>query len=198
MVIKNIGVVIVVAIVFLAIGAGGVYYLKQSEINEDNNDEFIRFLLRADSEIDNALLNEGLAKSAEYEAEYFYNLDIYNLSEIYYSYAKEYYDYATSGFGTADALLKQAKNYANSDKTLEYISKYIDVNSYSEDIDGLYSQISESRRLACHYYNLSEWDAGDTYGNKANSNIEELNNFISERNNLLTELDILLETSWEV
>ena len=198
MVIKNIGVVIVVAIVFLAIGAGGVYYLKQSEINEDNNDEFIRFLLRADSEIDNALLNEGFAKSAEYEAEYFYNLDIYNLSEIYYSYAKEYYDYATSGFGTADALLKQAKNYANSDKTLEYISKYIDVNSYSEDIDGLYSQISESKRLASHYYNLSEWATGDTHGNKANSNIEKLNNFISERNKLLTELDILLETSWEV
>ena len=198
MVIKNIGVVIVVAIVFLAIGAGGVYYLKQSEINEDNNDEFIRFLLRADSEIDNALLNEGFAKSAEYEAEYFYNLDIYNLSEIYYSYAKEYYDYATSGFGTADALLKQAKNYANSDKTLEYISKYIDVNSYSEDINGLYSQICESNGLACYFYNLSEWDAGDMHVNKANSNIDELNSFVSERTNLLTEIDILLETSWEV
>ena len=198
MVIKNIGVVIVVAIVFLAIGAGGVYYLKQSEINEDNNDEFIRFLLRAYSEIDNALLNESFAKSAEYEAEYFYNLDIFNLSEIYYSYAKEYYNYATSGFGTADALLKQAKNYANSDKTLEYISKYIDVISYSEDISGLNFQICESKRLACYYYNLSDWDAGDMHANKANNNIDNLIMFTSERNNLFTEIDILLETSWEV
>ena len=198
MVIKNIWVFIVLAIVFLSIGAGGVYYLKQSEINEDNNDEVIRFLLRAHFEIDNALLNESYAKSAEYEADYYYNLEIFNLSEIYYSYATVYYDYAASGFETADESLKQAKNYANSDKTLEYISKYIDVNSYNGDIDGLYSQINEFKRLACYYYNLSEWDTGNIHADKANSIIEKLNELITERDNLLNEIDILLETSWEM
>ena len=204
--VKNIGVVIVVAIVFLAIGSGGIYYLKQSEIadleselkeNEENkNDEFVRFLLLARSEIDNAFFNLGSAIAYEYEAQYFYDLEIYELAEIYYTLAQENYGFVTSGFGTADALLKQAKNYSNSDKTLEYISKYIDFNSYSEDINDLYYQISESKRLACYYYNLSEWDAGHIHVEKSNANLDELNKFVSERNNLLTEIDILLETSW--
>jgi len=195
---NNIWVFIVVAIVFLSIGAGGVYFLKKPEINENNNDEFIRYILRAHFETDNALLNESYAKTAEYQAEYYYNYNIFNLSEIYYSYATEYYGYAASGFGTADELLKQAKNYANSDKALEYITKYIKVNSYSKDIEDLYSQICESKGLACYYYNLSEWDTGDIQVNKANNNIEQLNNLFTEKNNLLNEIDILLETSWDI
>ena len=213
---KNIGIIIVVAIVFLAIGAGGVFLYQQSEtnnleselkaLNDENDDliknlgennEFIRYYARANSKIADALINDGLARAYEEEADYHYELGIYDWSENYYSFAIDYYGYARDGFGTSIILLNQADDYSTNIKTTDYIQKYIDLYEYSKDISSMEYSKCDKLRLASYYYNLSDWDAGDIELEKSNDYLDELNNYITEQNDIITEIEIFLENSWK-
>lgn len=141
---KTMGVIIIIAIIFLSIGTGAIYIFYQTEIsslnndinslneqftglnyNETNSTEFERYLARAFNEIMDSKNNEGIAGAYKEQAEYHYNLGKYHFSEIYYSYAQDHYGNARDKLSSIVSYLKQAKTYSTNDKAFTYINMYI-------------------------------------------------------------------------
>jgi len=57
-------------------------------------------------------------------------------------------------------------------------------------------EMCDNLRLACTYYNLSEWDTGDEYLEDSNDALDERNEYVDTYNDLLGEIGIMLDISW--
>jgi hypothetical protein len=208
-------VIIVIAIIFLSIGTGGTYIYYQNEINNLNNEiknlndqlsglnynetdnlEFDRYLARSFNKIMNSKTNEGLAEAYKEQADNYYDLEEYHLSEKYYSYAQNHYGYARDNFSSAVSYLKQAKTYSTNDKTFTYINMYIGYTNISKEWNILGYKICNSLSIVSQYYNVSNWNQGDEELNKTKDNIDEYNYLIQVLNDILDDINVYLQSSW--
>lgn len=210
------GLVAVIAVVCLVGSAGATYLfvneMNQSEINsltseheseisslndiDTNRQKFDRLILKAMDALGDAWLNNGYAESYQVEADYMYSVGSYEWGEIYYSYAQDYFSYAGDSYGDARLIFNQAKNYATNDNTLDFTEKYIEFIDASRIMLNSDFEICDNLRLACYYYNLSEWDTGDGYLEDSNDALAEKNDYVDTYNDLLGEIEFMLDTSW--
>lgn len=216
---KTVGIIIVVAIICLVVGAGASYVINQSQIEDIKTDynqqinnlqsenqeltstmndsrEFNRLFFKAMNNIATARIDDGMERAYKSEADVNYNIAYYNWAETYYSYAQDYCNYARDEYTKGSLLLKQAIDYTEDNKTLEYVNKYIDmINSEKNQNTGAYAYL-DLLRLASFYYNNSDWANGDKKLEGSNSLLVDYNNLVLTTNDLIVELDMMVESSW--
>jgi len=111
-------------------------------------------------------------------------------------YAQDYFTYAREAYGAGRLLFVQAEDYATNDNTLEFTQKYIEYIDSSRILLNYDFEMCDNLRLACTYYNLSEWDTGDEYLEDSNDALDERNEYVDTYNDLLGEIGIMLDISW--
>lgn len=210
------GLVAVIAVVCLVGSAGATYLfvneMNQSEINsltseheseisslndiDTNRQKFDRLILKARETLDTAWLNRGYAEAYQIEAEDCYLKALYKWGDIYYLYAQEYFSYAQESYGDARLIFNQAEDYATNDKTLEFTQTYIEYIDATRELLNYDYEICDNLRLACYYYNLSDWDTGDDYLEDSNDALDDRNAYVDTYNDLLGEIELMLDTSW--
>jgi len=217
---KSAGKIVLVGIICIVIGVGGTYLFEQQEIsnlktnhinekdyldaqilalNDDleNDKEFNRFYSRVMKEYSQGLLNEGLARAYNREADFSYNTSLYGWAESYYTLAGDYFNFAKDAHAKAIVYLKQAKYYITNDKTMDFIDTFLDyLNASKERYEAEYNYVDDLR-LACYYYNLSEWEKGNEKLDDANVKVEELNSLIDAEVILYDRIDVLLSITWK-
>lgn len=217
---KSVGILVLVGIICMVIGAGGTYLVEQQEIsnlktnhinekdylnaqilalNDDleNDKEFNRFYSRVTKEYSLGLLNEGLARAYNREADFSYNTSLMGWAENYYTLARDYFNFAKDAHGKAIVYLKQAKYYITNDKTMKFVDTFLDyLNASKERFEAEYNYVDDLR-LVCYYYNLSDWENGNKKLDDANVKVEELNSLINAEVALYKRIDVLLSTTWK-
>ena len=217
---RSVSVIVLVGIICLAIGVVGTYLFQQQEItdlktshitekdnlNEQilalNNDlesdiEFNRLYFKAIEEYSKGMFTEGFARAYYVEADDCREYNSFDWGEIYYKNSRDYFNYSKYSYEKAILYLIEAKDYITNDATMEYIDKYIDLLNITKERCVIDYTMSDDLRLACYYYNLSNWDAGNEKLEDSNEYIDELESLIKTYNTLLTEIEILLESTWK-
>lgn len=210
------GLVAVITVVCLVGSAGATYLfvneMNQSEIDsltleyesemsslndtDEDRQKFDRLILKARETLDTAWLNRGYAEAYQDEADYSYDIALYDWGEIYYSYTQDYVSYAREAYGEGKLIFGQAEDYATNDKTLEFTQTYIEYIDSTRELLSYDYEICDNLRLACYYYNLSEMETGDGYLEDSNDALAEKNDYIDIYNDLLGEIELMLDTSW--
>jgi len=195
---RSIGIIALVAIIFLAIGVGGTYLFQQLTLNDDleSNVEFNRLYFKAMEEYNKGISNEGFARAYYTEADYCFEYNLFNWGEIYYNYSHDYFNYAKDRYEKAILFLKQAKNYITNDNIIEYVDTYLDLINVTKERVIIDSIMTDYLKLACYYYNLSDWTAGDEKLENSNEYIDDLEIIINNYMSLLNEIENLLKTDW--
>lgn len=204
-----VGLIIVVCIIG---SAGGTYLFvdqaKQSEIDnltsqinsindiDEDGQEFDRLIIKALREEGIGWLNNGWARAYKDEAALSYKVGDYDWGELYYGYAYDYYGYVTDNFEDAKSLFNQALNYATNDKTLQITREYIELMNVTMDFANMEAYICDDFRLACYYFNMSDFEHGNEIVIDANDHIEQRNAMLDTYDNAFEEIDALLESSW--
>jgi len=204
-----VGLIVVVCVIG---SAGGTYLFvdqtKQNEIknltsqidnlNDINEDkqEFDRLIIKALRTEGIGWLNNGWARAYKDEAALFYKGGDYDWGGLYYNFAYDYYDYVADNFKDAKSLFNQALKYATNDKTLEITQKYIELMNITTDFANVEADICDDFRLACYYFNMSDFENGNNKVIDANNHIEQRNAMLDTYDNAFEEIDALLESSW--
>lgn len=215
---RNIGVAVIIIVSIAIIISSAVTYLfyqqtYQTEIDniktdyenqmadlnlqKDNHLEFERFVLKAGKQLNFAFLNEGFAGTFYNEAVRQYNTSNYNLAEKYYGYAALYYTYAHEPYLNSKTLFLEAEKHSTNQNELDIIDKYLEYIKISDDILLISYNRCYNFSLACYYYNISDHTSGNEYLNQANSLLNEYNNLINAYTKLNSDIESILEESWE-
>ena len=210
---KSIGIIVLVGIICLSIGAGGTYLFQQQEITDlktshmaeknylneriKSDVEFNRLFFKAMDEYNKGKFNEGFSRAYYVEADNYF--EYYNLSdwgEIYYTYSRDYFNLAKDNYEKAIQYLIQAKNYITNNKTMEFIDSFLDLLNITKERVIIDYNMTDYLRLACYYYNLSDWKTGDEKLEASNEYLDELKSILITYNDILAEIDNLLESNF--
>jgi len=119
---------------------------------------------------DSGIIYEIELGDAYYNTHYFYN------ASYYYTIARDKFSQAKQYFMIAEKYFRKAKEYAPEEQG-ELIDNFIQASIYgAKAMDARY-YVADYMRLACEYYAQGDYDKGDYYVEKANTNVHEYNTY---------------------
>jgi len=145
---------------------------------ETDTESYVRHIKNGFSDLEVADLNQGYGEAYYIEATDDYEIALFYLASLYAGYADVYYGYAYGLCELAEGHFKQAVNNAPSEHLKNLASLYVSYADYGSQINSEMHQANEYFASACSYFDLENYETG-------NSEIEEMNKHIIEHDRLV-------------